>query len=180
MLLLAVILMVGAGAEGADAQVRRGRPIAPDVPPWAPIAVGVRFGLDQEAGGEVIGGQIRLPVVRSGLVEFVPNVDVLLLSGVKEYQYNLNLAYVPGGAGGGIFLEGGVGWRDSVLGSSDPTAPSRTYFGFNLGAGGRTNVGPVQLEILIRWVFLNDTSFRPNPASLGFNFPLWARPPSER
>lgn len=157
----------------ADAQVRRGRAPAA-APRWAPISVGVRAGWDQRANGAVLGGQLRLPVVRSGIVELAPNAGVTFLDGAKEYQYNLEATVVPGGARGGVFFGGGVGWRDTVSGTLAPTDITReTVFGYVVSLGGRTDVGRVQLELGVRWIFLDDSAYRPNPVTLGVSYPLW-------
>lgn len=156
----------------ADAQVRRGR-TAQEGPPWAPVTIGARFGWDQAASGEVLGAQIRIPVVRSGAVEVVPNAEMIFLTGTKEYQYNLEAAYVSGGARGGIFVGGGIGWRDSVFGALDLDDPRDTYFGWIAAVGAKGGLGVLQFELALRWAFLNDTDYRPNSATLGLNYPLW-------
>lgn len=160
-----------------DAQVRRGRQVE-EAPPWAPIAIGVKIGWDSRANGEVLGGHLRIPVVRSGVFELYPSAEAILLAGVKEYQYNVDAAWVPGGVRGGIFAGAGLGWRDSVIGT-EVGVPRQTFFGVNAFGGGKTNVGRVQIEFVLRWTFLNDTSYQPNSASIGLNLPLWrARPQS--
>lgn len=159
-----------------DAQVRRGRQVE-EVPRWAPVAVGLKAGWDSRANGEILGGHVRIPLVRAGVFELLPSLEAVFLRGAKEYQYNVDAAWVPGGVRGGIFAGGGVGWRDSVIGT-ELGNPRQMLFGFNAFGGGRTNLGPVQIEFLLRWTFLNDTSYQPNSASLGINLPLWrAGPP---
>jgi hypothetical protein len=165
-----VVVAVLMPADGS-AQVRRGRALEPEAPPWAPIAIGVRFGYDQEVRTQILGGGLRIPIVRNGVLEFNPNADIVFVNGPNEHSYNLDLAYVPGGARGGLVLAGGVGWRESSFGLGE------TFFGYNLGLGGKSNLGPVQIEALIRWAFLQGTEFQPNTVSLGLNYPLWrARP----
>jgi hypothetical protein len=175
-----IVLLVAlalSGAVDADAQVRRGRAQRDAAPTWAPISLGVRFGWDQRANGAVLGGQLRIPVIRSGIVELAPNAEMVFLNRTKEYQYNLEVAWVPGGVRGGLMLGGGIGWRDTVLGAIDPNEPRTTLFGYTIVVGARSNAGPVQFEVALRWVFLNDTTYRPNSVTLGLNYPLWrARP----
>jgi hypothetical protein len=168
-LVLAAILSLVV-ASSAEAQVRRGR-TEPTARRWAPIAVGVRFGYDEQARGEVFGGQLRIPIVRNGILELVPNADVIFTPQVKEYQYNLEAAWVPGGLQGGIVLGGGVGWRHARQGATGVS--QSTLFGWVVSLGGKTSLGPIQLEALLKWVFLKDTDYRPNSASLGINYPLW-------
>jgi hypothetical protein len=91
------------------------------------------------------------------------------MSGPNEYMYSLDVAYVPGGGGGGLVIQGGVGWRDSTIGASG----GETYFGYNFGIGGKTNLGAVQLEAMIRWAFLNGTNYDPNVVTLGGNYVLF-------
>ncbi|MDH3269970.1 MAG: hypothetical protein OEN56_01480 [Gemmatimonadota bacterium] len=172
--ILAVLCALGLAIVPADgdAQVRRGRGGDP-LPTWAPIAVGLRAGWDQRANAEVLGAHIRIPVVRSGILEFVPNAEIAFLSGAKDYQYTLETAWVPGGPRGGVFVSAGIGWRDTVVASATSGRPRDTFFGYVLGAGGKTRVGRVEVEVALRWVFLNDTTYRPNAATFGINYPLW-------
>lgn len=157
----------------ASAQVRRGRDSGP-TDRWAPPAVGARAGWDQRANAEVLGVHLRVPIVRSGIFELVPNAEMAFLTGAKDYQYGVEAAWVPAGTRGGIVLSGGVAWRDTPIGAADAEGdPRRTYFGWVLGAGGRTSVGRAEVEVKLRWVFLNDTTYRPNSVTLGFAFPFW-------
>jgi len=153
-----------------EAQVRRGR-TGPTAPRWAPIAVGLRVGYDEQARSEVLGAQFRIPIVRNGMLEFVPNAEMVFTEN-KEYQYNLELAWVPGGSQGGLIFGGGVGWRDTLLGASAEDGRN-TIFGWVLSVGGKTGLGPIQIEALLKWVWLEDEEYRPNSASLGINYPLW-------
>lgn len=154
-----------------DAQVRRGRQ-AETAPRWAPVAIGVKAGWDSRANGELISAQVRIPVVRSGALEVVPSAEMIFLNGAKEYQYNADVSYLPGGLRGGIFAGAGIGWRDSVIGT--PLGdPRQTFVGLNLFGGGKTNLGPIQVEFALRWTFLNDTDYQPNSAAIGLNVPLW-------
>lgn len=177
-LVLTALLLTAASA--VDAQVRRGRqPEESGGTPWAPIAVGLRVGWDQESNGEVLGAQLRIPVMPSGVVEFAPNAEVIFLDrGAKEYQYNLEAALLPGGAGGGPFGIAGIGWRNTVLTTtaSGDVGTRDTLFGFVLGGGIKAGLGRLQLEFSFRWVLLNDTDFGPNSAALGVNYPLWQTP----
>jgi len=161
-------------ASPADAQVRRGRS-APVTPPWAPVAIGIRFGWEQDriVNGSMFGGEVRIPVLRSGRVEIVPSADMIWLRNAKEYQYNADVLFVPQGPRGGVFLGGGVGWRDSVYGGVTDGVPRKTYLGYNLVVGGRTAIGPVQLAATLRWIFLDGTDYSPNALTLGLSYPLW-------
>jgi hypothetical protein len=154
-----------------EAQVRRGR-TEPTLPRWAPTAVGVRVGYDEQARGEVLGVQFRVPIARNGVLEFVPNAEMVWVTGNKEYQYNLELAVVPGGLNGGLIFGGGAGWRDTVIGSAAEDARN-TIFGWVLSVGGKTGLGPIQIEALLKWTWLADTDYRPASATLGVNYPFW-------
>ena len=166
--LLVLLLLLPLSLE---AQFRRGRQ-AEVVPRWAPISIGAKVGWDSQANATAVGGHVRIPVVRDGTIELYPSAEAILLTGTKEYQYNLDAAWVPGGVGGGVFAGAGVGWRDSVIGM-DVGDPRQTFFGFNAFGGGKTNLGPMQIEFVLRWTFLNETQYQPNSASIGLNFPLW-------
>lgn len=170
--LLAPSLLLLVTAAQLDAQVRRGRD-PQGTAPWAPVAIGVRGGWDQKANGEVLGAHVRIPVLRTGVVELVPNADVVFLEGAKDYQYGVEAAWIPGGVRGGAFVVGGLAWRDTPIDAPSP-GESSTFFGGVLGVGVRSRVGPLELELGLRWTFLNDTSYRPNSATIGVNYPLWS------
>ena len=169
--LLILALGLGDVAE-VEGQVRRGRQPAEEAP-WAPVSVGVRGGWDDRANAQLLGAQMRIPVLRSGIVELVPGADIAFLPGAKEYQYNAEVSWVPGGRQGGFFVTAGVGWRDSVFNADVDSLERTTFFGYVLGAGLKSRVGPLEFELGLRWILLNDTSYRPNPATLGLNYPFW-------
>ena len=172
-LFIALAALLVTAPAALDAQVRRGRQAAEDdAPPWAPIAVGVKAGWDSQANGEILGAHLHIPVVRSGSIELYPSAEMTFLLQGKEYQYNLDAAWVPGGARGGVFGGGGVGWRRTAI-EVTPGDPLETFIGLNAFGGGKTAIGPLQIEFLIRWTFLQDTQYRPNSASIGLNLPLW-------
>lgn len=171
--LLIVALLTGGGAVAGEAQVRRGR-AAETGPVWAPVSIGARFGWDQRANGQVLGAQLRVPVIRSGIIEVVPNIEMAFLRGTNEYQYNMEAALLPGGAGGGILVGGGVGWREAVLGSLDLEEPRTRHFGYVATVGARGGSGRLQFELALRWTFLRDTEYRPNSATIGINYAFWS------
>jgi hypothetical protein len=168
--------------SSATAQVRRGR--AQRVTPrWAPVAFGLRAGWQQDpiANGSLLGGELRVPLLRNGIVELVPSADFVWLPTTEESQYNADVLFVPQGPQGGVFAGGGVGWRDSPYGASAAGDLRETYFGVNLVVGGRTPIGPLQLTAALRWTFLRGSDYSPNTLTLGLNYPLWrAAPPPGR
>ena len=172
---LALTLFSTLAPAPVDAQVRRGRAVQTG-PTWAPVSIGIRFGWDQGSNGEVAGAQLRIPVLRNGQLELVPGVAAVFPNQGRESEYNLEAHYVPGGLRGGVFLGGGLGWRNTVFGST-PAQPRQTFFGWNLVAGGKTLIGSIQLEAQLRWSFLRNTQYRPNAATLGINIPFWKAVP---
>ncbi len=140
---------------------------------WAPASLGVRLGFDQAARGEVIGAQLRVPVLPSGRVELMPSGDVTFLTGLRDYGFNLDAVYVSGGRRGGIYLGGGLALRNSLF-TSEPDADreTKTAFGAVIGVKGG---GPGRLgtQVEFRWIFLPDDDYDPRTISLGVNFPLW-------
>lgn len=160
-----------------EAQFRRGRGVQGTLEGWAPISVGVHGGYDDASRGEVIGAHASVPVVRSGRIELMPSYDLTFLSGAKEHQYGLEAVYVTGGRTGGLYLGGGVGYRDTVI---DATAaePRQTVFGYSVVAGVKSGSGGAFVtKLQLRWIFLQNTvaDFRPVPFTLGVSFPLWGR-----
>lgn len=168
-ILLAFLSFVA--ASELSAQVRRGR-AQQTAPRWAPVSAGVRFGYDQSARGEIIGVHLHVPVIRSGVIEVSPSAERIFVLGTNETQYTVQLDYVPGGLRGGVILGAGLAWRDAIAGTN-AVDPRRTYFGYTAMVGGKNNFGPVQIEIGLRWTFLDDTGYQPQAATLGLNVPFW-------
>jgi len=176
MLPLAVVVTLAAPRPG-EAQFRRGR--AAPVDGWTPISVGVRVGWDDNSRGEVLGVHGHIPVLRSGVVEIAPSADMTFLTGAKEYQYNLDVAWVLNGRQGGLFLGGGIGLRDSVGGAASLEG-RRNLTTYSLFGGLRSSTsGWFQFFVDFRWIFLDDgvagVSFNPTPFSIGVAVPLWGR-----
>ncbi len=82
---------------------------------WPAPAIGVRLGFDQTASGEVVGAQIRVPVLPSARLELVPNADITFLDNLREYGFNIDAVFVSGGRQGGLYLGGGLSMRNSVF-----------------------------------------------------------------
>lgn len=140
---------------------------------WAPPQIGVHFGYDYNSTGSVAGGQLRVPVHPSGYVELVANGDITFLTGLKEYQYGVDAVVLSGGRRGGIYVGGGMVWRDTIY--QDETETRETKRWPDIVAGLRTGqlgVLPITTQIEIRWVFV-DGPVNPRYLTLGINLPLW-------
>lgn len=173
--LAAALLLVVSGVlpRAAHAQAPGGATGSSSWP--APVA-GLRFGYDQTARGEVVGAQIRVPVLRSGRIEVVPNADITFLTRLREYGYNVDAVFVPGGTQGGIYLGGGLALRNSVFGLPGGDSDRGTEAGFGAVVGARTgSPGRIGTQIEFRWIFLSGVDHEPRAVTLGVNFPLWGR-----
>lgn len=142
---------------------------------WPAISIGPRIGYDQGSSGEMVGLQVHVPVIRSAHVELMPNADVTFLTALREYQLNLEAVYVTGGRLGGLYLGGGVAFRNSIYGS-DPATPRSTERGWSAVVGVRaTGAAVFGIQLEARWTFLDVDVRDPRTISLGINFPLWGR-----
>jgi len=139
---------------------------------WPPIEVGVHGGYESPSTGSVLGAQVRIPLHPSGYVELVSTGDVVFLPRLKEYLSGVNLVAVSGGRRGGIYVGGGVTWRNTLYDGARATRRFPTIvaglrspelFGSRLGT---------QLEV--RWIRV-DTAAKPKVMTLGVNVPLWGR-----
>jgi hypothetical protein len=165
---LAVSLLAAAPARGQQ-------PGGEDPGPWPPVSAGVRFGYDQSANGEVLGAQLRIPVLRSGALEVVPSGDVTFLSRLREYGLNVDAVHVRGGSRGGLFLGGGFALRNSIFGV-DPGEERSNELGFGAVVGLKTGAaGGIGTQVEFRWIFLPGADYDPRAVTLGLNFPLWGR-----
>jgi hypothetical protein len=86
--------------------------------------------------------------------------------------------YVTGGRQGGLYAGGGVGWRDTVINATS-TEPRSNLLAYSLVVGATS--GPaarLRTQLELRWIFLEGTTFRPIPVTLGVSLPLWRAAPS--
>jgi hypothetical protein len=138
---------------------------------WTPVTVGIRFGQDRTTSS-VLGAQLRIPVIRQGYVELVPNGDITFRRGLKEYQYGLEAAYISGGRHGGLMLAGGPVARNGIF---DESLGRETRTGWDVAAGLKTMPGrgiPFGIQVQERWIFVR-SAVKPRVLSFGVNFPLW-------
>ncbi|SVB96625.1 uncharacterized protein METZ01_LOCUS249479, partial [marine metagenome] len=78
---------------------------------WEPISIGVHAGYDNRNQQEMLGAQLRIPVLPSGRVELITNTDVTFLKSLKEYQTNFEAVYMLTPGRGGFYGGGGIGLR---------------------------------------------------------------------
>jgi len=153
---------------------RRGQ-IEPPAQKWSPISVGIYIGYDNQPSGEVVGAQIRVPVLPNGTVKIMSDANITFLNRLNEYQFNLEAAYTTGASTGGLYLGGGLAWRNTMFGS-DLTAGRRTAQGYSVVAGaqlGGIAGTPLSPQLEVRWTFLKETVLNPRVIGFGINLPLW-------
>jgi hypothetical protein len=169
LLLAAGVILLPAPADG------QGRP-----PPnqessrgWAPIQIGARFGYVQRAGGNVVGAQVRIPVLRSGAAELVPGGALTFNSGGrKDRDYTLDGVYVLGGPEGGLYGGGGWALRSAIWeleGDRETKSGPTAVLGLKTSSVGGA---PVGVQIQVRWVWVEENITR-QIMTFGVNFPLW-------
>ena len=140
---------------------------------WAPPQIGVHFGYDYNSTGSVAGAQLRIPVIPSGFVELVSSGDITFLTGFKVYEYGVDAVVLSGGRRGGLYLGGGVVWRDTIYPETAPARATKRWPDIVAGLRtGQLGVLPITTQIETRWVFV-DTPVHPRYLSLGLNLPLW-------
>lgn len=143
---------------------------------WAPPALGIRFGYDNQQQNEVLGAQLRLPIVRGGEIEFMPSVDVTFLQGLKEYQFNFEGVYVLDGRAGGIYGGAGIGLRNTIFSASQGR---QTELGYSAVVGFRiVGLGFVVPQLEYRWVFIREAPITYKQFSFGLSVALWRPVPS--
>jgi len=172
-LLLALALTLPLAPAEAAAQSLGQAPQSGGAGGWAPPTVGFRVGYDSNERATVLGAQLRIPALPSGLVEVMPTADVTFVTGLREYQVGVDVVVVSGGRRGGVYAGAGWGARNTIYeGPERDTRRAFTVvFGLKTGALGES---PFGTQIEMRWVH-PDGPFRPKVLSLGVNFPLWGR-----
>lgn len=140
---------------------------------WAPVMVGIRAGLQHRTGSAVLGGQVRIPVIRSGLVELMPNASITFRKGgLDQYEYALDAVWVSGGRRGGLYAGAGAALRNGVF---NENVGWRTHKGWDIVVGLKTMPGhgiPVGIQLEERLVFMH-LPINPSVLSIGVNVPLW-------
>jgi len=176
---LAVALLTLVTPLATEGQ-RRG-PRQPTAASWPAIMVGVKAGYDNNANGEVLGAQLHLPLMRRGSVELMPSADVTFLTGLKEYQYAVDVLYRPIGRQGGPYIGGGLAFRNTIYGA-DPGLPRETRRGYSIVVGGTFGgASSFRPQLEIRWVFISKpeldpfTPVNPQVVTFGVNIPLTGR-----
>lgn len=177
---LACLLLMLAGVlapTGAEAQVRRGRPVDTG-PGWAPITVGARLGYGQDPNGELIGAHVHFPVIPSGRLEVAASADAIFIRGTRDYQYDAYLFYVHGGATrSGLYGGGAIGVRDSH--NASVLDPDRTLTAYSAVVGARTGAATfLRTFIEFRYTWLADADISPTSFVIGLAIPLWRNTPA--
>ena len=140
---------------------------------WPPVEIGVRVGYDNMQRQEVLGALLRIPVLPNRSVELVPNADVTFLRGLKEYQLNAEAVYLLTASEGGIYLGGGIGFRNTIP-PLDPAAGRQTLTTWSIVVGVKlTGLERVNPMLEFRRIFAGDLEVDPQLLSLGVTFELW-------
>jgi hypothetical protein len=173
---LVVLALLAVFTAEAQSQVRRGRQASLE-DRWAPVVIGARWGWQENGQRSIVGAHVRIPVVRAGQFELVPSFDRLFGQAERrETQYEVGVAWMPDGVRRGFLIGLGAVRRDAPLVEPDKDR----FYGGALSLGGRSLIGPVEVEILARWTFLRGTDYGPSAVSFGLNLPLWRTPIPQR
>lgn len=140
---------------------------------WPAIEIGIRAGYDNGLREEFVGALLRVPVLASGRVELMPNMDITFLRGLREYQYNLEAVYLTVPGEGGLYAGGGMGFRNTIL-PADPAAGRQTITTWNLVIGAKFAMGErLNPMVEFRRAFASDLAVDPQQISLGATIELW-------
>ena len=159
---------------------RRG-PRQPAAAAWPSVTIGAKAGYDSKARGEVLGAQLRIPLLRNGTVELMPTADVTFLTGLKEYQYAVEALYLLSGRRGGLYVGGGLAFRNTIYAvdpnlPADPNLPRETRQGYSVVVGTKFGgSGGFGAQLEIRWVFIKQSPIDPQVVTFGVNIPLTGR-----
>ena len=170
---LAVALLTFITPLATEAQ-RRG-PRQPAAASWPSITIGMKAGYDNSAKAEVLGAQLRIPLLRNGTLELMPTADVTFPSGLKESQYAVEALYLLSGRRGGLYVGGGLAFRNTIYGA-EPNLPRETRQGYSVVVGTQFGgAGSFGAQLEIRWVFIERSAIDPRVVTFGVNIPLTGR-----
>ena len=168
--LRAVLILVAIAPGSLEAQRRRPTQEAAPTGAWPPISIGINGGYDDNSQGTVLGAQIRAPILRNGKIELMPGGSVTFLTGLKEYQFNLDAVFAMAGQRGGLYVAGGLAARNTIY---EIGSERETRMGASIALGVRSGGGSrVGVHIEVRQIYVG-SEFRPRPLTLGLDFPLW-------
>lgn len=170
-----LLLLAAVGAHGVAAQIPG--QIQQEDEGWAPPSLGVRVGFDNKQRDEMLGAQLRIPIIPTGEIEVMPSMDVTFLPGIKEYQYNFEAVYVLDGRRGGLYGGAGLGLRNSIFASGQGRS---TELGYTAVVGFRlVGLGHVVPQLEYRWIFIREAPITYQQLALGFNMALWSPIPRQ-
>jgi hypothetical protein len=163
-LLFALSVPVGIRAQLPGAGASQG---------WAPVMVGIRFGFQNRTSSSILGAQVHIPILPSGLVEVMPNADMTFLRGYKDYEYSVDALWLSGGRHGGLYAGAGPAVRSGIFDGNVGQREHRT--GWDIVLGLKTMPGrgiPVGIQLEERWIFMR-LPINPSVLTFGVNVPLW-------
>jgi len=168
--LLAVLILLTLAPGALEAQRRgRGTQAAP-TGDWRPISIGIHGGYDNTSQATMLGAQIRAPVVRSGKIEIMPSGSITFVTGLREYQFNLDAVYFLAGRAGGLYVAGGLAARNTIYPfESDRETKTGAGVAVGLRSMGNSRMGA---HVEVRRVFV-DPQLRPTAITVGLNLLLW-------
>lgn len=165
---LPLVLAVALATLPASASGQR-RPSSPATG-WPPVEIGIHGGFDYRSTGSVFGGQMRIPLLRSGFVELVPNGSVNFVRELRESMVGADLVGVLGGRQGGVYVGGGVTWRNALY---DGVKTTKTEPTIVVGLrSSRTFGAPFGVQLEVRWIQVS-APIKPKFLTFGLNVPLW-------
>lgn len=172
--LTAVALALAAFAGSPDDLVAQGRPGGGgETPSRRILRIGPRAGFDLLQEALVLGAHLSVPVDPWNRVAFSPSVDATFLSGLTEYQFNLDGAvYLDPRQS--VYLGAGAAFRNTYYtdeaGEALDERETRTGYTLFGGING-ARIGDLFLtQLEFRWSFVDD--FEPRTLTLGFNYPV--------
>jgi hypothetical protein len=133
---------------------------------WMGALLGAHVGIDYLFEGFVVGGQTIFLVDPWGRLALIPNAEIELRQGIRDWQANADAALMPLR---GVYVGGGLAWRNTIF---DEQAGRETRRGYSAFVGYRDPPAPgrVSPQIELRWSFI--AGIRPRTLTLGANYPL--------
>lgn len=135
-------------------------------PRYMGVSLGAHVGIDYLFEGFLIGGQGIFQIDPWGFVQLMPNAELEFRQGIRDWQANADASVSPVR---GIYLGGGVAYRNSIFEEADGRETRR---GSSVFVGYRDRAAPRRInpQVELRWTFVAD--IRPRMLTIGVNYPV--------
>lgn len=159
---LSLFLFLASAAPSAGQALQR----PPSSEPHRGLLVGAHVGIDYLFDGLVLGGQAHVLPDPWGRFALVPNAQVELRRGIRDWQANVDATAMPVQ---GFYVGAGVAYRSTIYPDEEDRETRRGY-SLLFGLRPPAQPGDLGFHVQLRWTFVSDIV--PRTVTIGADYPL--------